>query len=325
VEKNLSEVLIAKIHSLIPKNVKPTSYLMDLFDLSRESIYRRIRGEIPFTLEEVYKLSVNLGVSIDELVGKDTDNNLFPGIQADEEFNASKAFYMTLKQYLDETMKFLNSSYSETILTVNRIPLIFVLNTDYLFKFFYYKWMHQTHDVPLNYYFSDTIVPPEIISIAKEAGFYGDKVDNNTFVVDRNLYVNTIREIQYYYKRKLITEDEFLLLKEELLMFLGMTERLAQKGENHLGAKYHIYVSTFDIESNSGNTKFNQNDMVSTFYVYPVNPIVVRNYNICSVHKHWLSSLKKYSTLISKSNEILQAEFYSQQYDYLKNMDKVMY
>lgn len=50
---DISQKLISRILISIPDNINPVLYLMDLLDLSRESAYRRIRGEIPFTFWEI--------------------------------------------------------------------------------------------------------------------------------------------------------------------------------------------------------------------------------------------------------------------------------
>ena len=64
-KKNLNSVLIAIVLDKIPTTIKPVSYLMELLNLSRESAYRRLRGEISFSFEETAKLSTALDFSVD--------------------------------------------------------------------------------------------------------------------------------------------------------------------------------------------------------------------------------------------------------------------
>jgi hypothetical protein len=58
--RNRKDALTTKILDSIPKNIKPIEYLIKILDISKESAYRRLRGEIPFTFEEMSKLSLDL-------------------------------------------------------------------------------------------------------------------------------------------------------------------------------------------------------------------------------------------------------------------------
>ena len=44
---------------------------MDVLDIGKESAYRRLRGEKPFSMEEIYKLSLVLNFSLDEIISND--------------------------------------------------------------------------------------------------------------------------------------------------------------------------------------------------------------------------------------------------------------
>ncbi len=42
---------------------------MDIISIGKEAVYRRLRGEVPFTFYEVSLLSQSLGISLDQIVG----------------------------------------------------------------------------------------------------------------------------------------------------------------------------------------------------------------------------------------------------------------
>ena len=56
---NLNKIVLTKILDIMPENLKPVTLLMDVLDIGKESAYRRLRGEKPFSMEEIYKLSYN--------------------------------------------------------------------------------------------------------------------------------------------------------------------------------------------------------------------------------------------------------------------------
>ena len=71
---NLNKSVLDKILNCIPENIKPVNYLMDILDLGKESAYRRLRGEKALSLEEIHKLSLELRISLDEILGKNKKN-----------------------------------------------------------------------------------------------------------------------------------------------------------------------------------------------------------------------------------------------------------
>ena len=68
---NLNKIVLTKILDIMPENLKPVTLLMDVLDIGKESAYRRLRGEKPFSMEEIYKLSLVLNFSLDEIISND--------------------------------------------------------------------------------------------------------------------------------------------------------------------------------------------------------------------------------------------------------------
>ena len=68
---NLIEVMKEKI----PDGGNLANTLMDILYIGKEAVYRRLRGEVPFTLNEASIISKKLGVSLDQIVGISYTNN----------------------------------------------------------------------------------------------------------------------------------------------------------------------------------------------------------------------------------------------------------
>ena len=65
----LNTGLIEALKEKLPPKTNLANLLMDTLCIGREAIYRRLRGEVPFTLEEAALISRKLGVSLDKIVG----------------------------------------------------------------------------------------------------------------------------------------------------------------------------------------------------------------------------------------------------------------
>jgi hypothetical protein len=182
--------------------------------------------------------------------------------------------------------------------------------------------MHQSNKTSIKYYYSNFVFPDEIISIQKKLKDMSKKINNVTIILDPNIFVNFIREIQYYYMRKLISEEEFLRLKGEMIGMVNMAEEIARTGEFAPGAKFNIYLSSISIEANSFYVKYD-NKQLSHFLVYSIEPFSINNAQVCEVQKRLMESLKKYSTLITQSNEILQIKYFNQQREFIENIENI--
>ena len=68
-------------------------------------------------------------------------------------------------------------------------------------------------------------------------------------VIDKNIHLNLIKEIQYFYIRGLIDESELIRLKEQYLRYMDFTEKIITKGTDPNGSSYDIYLSMLGISS----------------------------------------------------------------------------
>ncbi len=321
---DLNNILVEKIKCHIPKNVKPLPFLMNLLGLSKESVYRRLRGEIHFTFDEACELSNRLGFSIDEILANDTGDRVFFNLQVDHTLPSSVAFFRMLKQYLSQLEQMAVCENKEVIYSRNRLSVIHSIGCDCLFKFMYYKWTHQMNDVPSNYSLSDVVLPNEIVETCNLIKEVKKNLANITYIIDQSILLRTIGEIQYYCRRKLISEMELSLIHDELLRVVAACEKQAIEGCDEAGVKMTYYLSTFDIESNIDYACYDD-ECISYNWVHAINPLIISSPKLCLFQKKWLESIRKYSVLITQSNELVQSEFFNKQRSYIENMSNVVY
>ena len=314
-----NDLLSAKILESIPENIKPIEFLTELLNIGKESAYRRMRSEIPFTFEEITKLALELDFSVDEIIGKNKEERIFLDLQANSSATHEENFLATIQEYYKYCELISNAQVKEVLIVLNRLSFSSIIGYDTLFKLYYYSWKHQTYNISLNDPFAETVIPPEINAIRQQFKHVRPNMYNIHYIIDRDIFQNIVREIQYYYNRKLITDEEIAVLKGELHQVLRNMENVMQTGCNDSGAAMSYYLSLLDIETNTNCAVFDGN-IASLHWIQPVNCICIVNQEICKMQKRWIESIKKYSILITLSNEILQAEFINKQIEYLNNL-----
>ena len=67
-QNELNTSLIEAVKEKLPLKENLANLLIDTLYIGKEAIYRRLRGEVPFTLEEAALISRKLGVSLDNVI-----------------------------------------------------------------------------------------------------------------------------------------------------------------------------------------------------------------------------------------------------------------
>ncbi|MDR2057665.1 MAG: hypothetical protein LBP83_05180 [Dysgonamonadaceae bacterium] len=317
--KKLNDLLVTKILDHVSQNIKPVEYLIDILQISKESAYRRMRSEIPFSFEEIALLSLNLGFSVDEIIGNIKKNRVYFDSLCNSSVNPKENFMAMFSDYYKFIELISKSKEKEVLASLNQLSPFLLIKYKSLFKLFYYKWTHQATNISVNHSFSETVVPSEILTMVNNFKPLIKTFSNINFIIDREVFLSFVREIKYYYNRKLITEKEVLDLKQDLIDLLLEIERLMQKGCDEHSCEYNFYLSLLDVETNTSWASFDTN-IASHFWLHPVNSVFIYNQGISFMHKKWLESLKKYSVLITQSNEILQTKFIAKQREYIENI-----
>ena len=142
---------------------------------------------------------------------------------------------------------------------------------------------------------------------------------NVSFLLDKNTFLNTIKSIQYYYKRNLVSDVELPLIAKEMEAVIENFEKVAQTGENFYGTQANLYLSYLDIDSYNIYANYDGIEEIYTS-LYSIYPVRITNPAIYRMQKKWMDSLMKNSTLITRSNESLQVRFFNKQRQYLDNI-----
>ncbi|NDV69452.1 helix-turn-helix domain-containing protein [Dysgonomonas sp. 25] len=321
----LKKNIVNKIVAKIPSHLNPVDFLQEILGISKESVYRRLKGEIAFSLDDVIKLSSELSFSLDEIVLMDGEKEAKPvsvlfQFRSNKMFDPQKTFSQTLSAYVEGRKRLKKYDDVEILVATNRLMILTSIYYDHIFKFYYYKWIHQTQQMPLNFSLSDVILPDNILSLQEQLKTSESLIDStNTYILDYNFLKNTLHEIQYYYKRKLISEDEIVLLQNDLSQFIDTMEYMLKqpvKKGNHIP---NIYLSTTQIDSTGLYCKFGAEETLDLWISFG-STIHSENTEICKTYRTWFNSLKKYSSLVTGCDEILQTKFIEEQRRHIRDI-----
>jgi transcriptional regulator with XRE-family HTH domain len=316
-------MIIDTVLSKIPPYISPINYLASALNLSKESIYRRIRDEVPFTLQDIYILATDLSISLDEIIHSSKEKNLNSKLslfeyRSNSIFDPEQLFFEIFSMY-DNSLANLVYKETEVIIAVNHLMIFSTIHLDHLFRFYYYKWVQQFHLMPLKFRLSDIEIPEKISILRDNIKSNGVFVGNNIYILDQNFIKNTLLEVQYYYKRKLISDEELLLIQQDFSSFVDMLEGMVKEKIKSPNFNSQIYIPSFRIESSGLYARYGDQEECH-FWIYSGTHIASKDREVCKTYKAWLVSFKKYSSLITGCNEPLQTAFLDQQRSYVDNI-----
>lgn len=148
----LNAHFINAIKEKFPQRTVIATRLAEILCIEKEAVYRRLRGEVPFSFAEAMTISGTLGLSLDHIGGSIPEKSkpfilkLVDFIDPNKD-DLEMTEYMT--KHASSLTDFTNTEYGAAM---NMIPVTISVKYDHIFRFYVYKWYYQN--------FSPTIVKP---------------------------------------------------------------------------------------------------------------------------------------------------------------------
>lgn len=316
-ELTLNDKLIAAIKETLPEGENMAQVLMDILLIGRESIYRRLRGEVFFTFEEVSKISKELELSIDSVLGVNNseraifDFNLMDPQAKIENYSFKLENYIRLyrqmKKHEDSTARY----------ALNNLPYTIYLAYPNVSKFKFYKWLYQANTAAPHTSYADLQIPSHIMDYQKSFVAENRYIKKTLMILDRNVFSAMVYDIEYFYKLNIISLEDVELLKAELIEMLDDLETQAISGLFKSGTEIQMYLSNVDIEATYCHYQYGD-QQYSHLRLYSINGIDSQVPKVCTRQKEWIDSLKRYSTLITQSGEMQRVNYFNKQRELVK-------
>lgn len=311
ITNELNTGLVNAVKEKLPSKDNLANALMDILYIGKEAIYRRLRGEVPFTLAEAAVISRKLGISLDKMIGVSfRDNAVFDMniVSSDKPF---EAYYSILEKQVDLFRSVKEDETSEIGTSSNIIPQTLSLKYNMLSKFRLFKWMYQNENIKCKH-FEEMEIPQKMVEKQKEYSDLVSHIHSVDYIWDNMIFSHLVNDIQYFCSIHLITDEDKDLLKEELFLLIDEMEELSARGKSKAGNDVKIYISNINFEATYSYLDTSSTQL-SLIRIYSINSITTQDQEMFRGLKEWIQSLKKFSTLISESGEMQRIQFFKQQ------------
>ncbi len=316
----LHDNLLKIIKEKISKRGELSNWLTEVLQLEKEAVYRRLRGEVPFTFYEATVIARKLNVSIDHLIEvSSSDQPYFFQLKTPDFLNPSDVDLSSFEE-LTDAMEFADRDLaSEFGFVSSSLPLRFAMKYDHIHRFHLMKWANQFTPYP-------SIAPYSEIGIHDKYRVVGEKylesLQNITYtylIWDKNMLSYLVNDIKYFASIRLIKESEVQLLKKELLQLITDLEKYADKGTYENGNKMDFYISNLNFETTYSYVD-TPNYSAVFIRAFSINEIISFDKTLFQNVKMWMRSLKRSSTLISESDQFERFTFFEKQREFVETL-----
>lgn len=308
----LNDELIRAVKEKVPEGNNLANVLMEILHLGREAIYRRLRGEVPFTLAEAVAVARKMGISLDRLSGSDIDRNIGFDLNLIHYADPVETYYSIANMYVKLFTSLTKDANSELSTSSNIISQTFYLKYDALSRFRLFKWMYQHERIDCLKRYEELILPSKLLDRHKEFVSVSQLFQHTYYIWDKEIFPRLVKDIKYFSRICLITEESVQRIKEELFILLDELEEIAARGRFKTGREIQIYLSNINFEATYSYVE-TTNYHLSLIRVFAINSITSTDDIMFENVKAWIQSLKKFSTLISESGETERIQFFNQQ------------
>ena len=311
ITNELNTGLVNAVKEKLPSKDNLANALMDILYIGKEAIYRRLRGEVPFTLTEAAVISRKLGISLDKMIGVSFRDNAVFDMNIVSSEKPFEAYYSILEKQVDLFRSVKEDETSEIGTSSNIIPQTLSLKYNMLSKFRLFKWMYQNENIKCKH-FEEMEIPQKMVEKQKEYSDLVSHIHSVDYIWDNMIFSHLVNDIQYFCSIHLITDEDKDMLKEELFLLIDEMEELSARGKSKAGNDVKIYISNINFEATYSYLDTSSTQL-SLIRIYSINSITTQDQEMFRGLKEWIQSLKKFSTLISESGEMQRIQFFKQQ------------
>jgi len=305
--------LLGVLEKQIPEKTKLVEMLMETLCMEKGAVYRRLRGEVPFSFFEIASIAEKLDIQINNFVRTDSVRIDYFKLNNVDYANMHKLDYKQWEDYISTLRLAQNDPLSEIAESSNVLPLSIYGGFDSLSKYFLFKYQYLFSGTENRISYSDLVVSERLNQIFRSYFTETKNFVKTIYLWDYLIFQYLVTDIHFYSNINLISKDDVQEIKKDLFALLDYIENIAINGcFKETGNDVSFYISDINLESDYGYWKFNdiRFSLVRTFIL---NSITSTDKTTFRKIKNWINSLKKSSTLISQSGALYRTDFFEKQ------------
>ena len=310
---DLHRYLLQALNKKIPEQTKLVETLMETLFMERGAIYRRLRGEVPFTFFEVVKIAEKLDMSLNNFIYTDSVQVDRFELNIVDYVNMNEMDYKQWEDYVSLISSAKNDPQSELAESSNVLPITIYAKFPSLVKYYLFKYYYLLNESEARVSFSEMVVPDRLHRIYQSYSSESKNFARTIYIWDYSIFQYLVTDIRFFSDIKMISSDDIREIKKDLLALLDYIEEIALYGcFKETGKPVSFYISDINFDADYSYVQID-NFVMTHVRTFILNSVASTDYSSFRKIKNWIHSLKKSSTLITKSGMAFRADFFEKQ------------
>lgn len=321
--ESIQGLFLEHLRKKLNPNLSFVDEIAESLHISKDSAYRRIRGETILSLDEVRVLCIKYDVSIDSLINQENSGIIFHSQSINHTDFTFKNWLKTVRDYLTA----LNThQYKELIYLAKDVPVFYYFEHPELSAFKMFFWLKTLLRDPqlANEKFRMDCIPREMTSLGLDIWKQYAKVPS-TEIWSFETFQVTLKQIEYYHDCGFFaeTKDALKLCDAFMDMNRAIQEMAARGFKNKNSTSFKLYKNDILTADNTVLLKMSANK--TCFITYgTMNLLTTSNKKFCKQIEDHLENLHNKSVLISTTGEKERSKLFNSIEQSVKNMKAKM-
>lgn len=307
----VQSLFFEQVRKKMPPNLSFADELAEILSISKDSAYRRIRGETPLSLDEVKRLCEKFDMSLDAIIGTS------PGF-ATFRYRVMDKTSFSINDWLSSILQNLtmlpSKESAELLYFAKDLPIFYYFNCPLLSSFKIFFWMHSLlhYDQEQALKFDPNTVPKELTSLGQRIYDRYTSIKRTEIWSEETLNV-TLRQIEFYQACGFLGDSGMgVRLCEEYLDLLNLIRKWAGVGYTEKSkSPFELYKNDILIADNT--ILFRIGDRRIAFIPNNTfNILSTTNEIFCKQTDDYLGNLIRKSIKISTTGEKERHIFFNQ-------------
>jgi len=311
---NIQSIFLDQIKRKLNPSQSLADELAEILNISRDSAYRRIRGETVLSLDEAKLLCLRYGISLDNLITGTGEMVSFHYRAVDTK---TFTFEKWVKSILGNLEMLKHFPENQVIYFAKDIPVFYYFNSPLLGPFKMFFWMSSVLKTESyrGVKFSPDLVPASVILNGEKVYKIYSETPRIEIWSDETLNV-TLRQIEFYHECGFMANPQYATqLCDEYLSLVKQIRSWATVGYKEKPQyRFNLYKNDLLIADNT--IFFRMGDKRMTFIpCNTMNILTTSDDAFCKNTEDYLINLTSKSILISTSGEKDRNKFFNQMED----------
>jgi adenylate kinase family enzyme len=318
---SIQTAFLEQVKKKLPTTTSIADELAEILNISRDSAYRRIRGETVLSLDEAKLLCNHFSVSLDAFMGTASDIIPFHHLVVNHTPQTFERWLANMLSNLELIAGYKGKK--ELVFTAKDVPVFHYFNYPELSAFKMFFWMKSV----LNYSslqhekFSTSLIPKEYLTLGKRIWNTYSKTPSTEVWSDETTNV-TLRQIEFYSESGFFhSTDEALKIFDQYQEMIRDIREQAASGHKQNNIQFTLYKNEILIADNT--IFFRLDDKRITYISHNITELLMTTQQeFCKQTEQFINNLQNRSILISTTGEKERNKFFNRIEEKIENTKK---